>query len=328
MQTLVASILVFGLLVLAHELGHFCLSGDQGEGVGAGPRFWSRLAGWKRGIPATLRSSPGGSADVGEDPEQEEVPSEDSFIRKSILQRALILIAGPLMNLVLALLLFFVIFYFMLGTPLTGSSFLGEIVDDSPASRAGLRPGDEIVAIDGRRIDNWDEVVAQIENRAGEKVTIDLLRQGEQLTVTAVPELTPGAGKAIIGISPPVKRFHFVESVKVSFSRFALILTTIGRTITGRAPLDVTGPVGVIMIVGEAAATGFVNLVWLAGLISISLGIINLLPIPALDGGRLLFLVVEGLRGKPLDPEKEGLIHFIGFAALLLLILFVTYHDR
>ncbi len=329
MQTIAASIFVFGLLILAHELGHFFACRATGIKVlelalGFGPRLIS----WKKGETRySLRAFPLGGfcRMLGENPEDEQ--SEDSFVRKPITARALVLLAGAIMNLVMALVLFFIIFFFLIGVPLTGTSRLGEVSPGSPASRAGFSPGDEIVAIDGREIHSWDEVVANIERRKGEELAVEIRRNQENLTLIVVPVQVPETGKAIIGISPPVKKYHLSGSVQTSLSRFAIILLSMGQVVTGKAPLDVAGPVGIIMIVGEVAATGFVNLLWLAALISISLGIINLLPVPALDGGRLLFLIIEGFRGKPVDPEKEGLIHFIGFAALLLLILFVTYHD-
>ena len=106
-----------------------------------------------------------------------------------------------------------------------------------------------------------------------------------------------------------------------------MIIASIFQVFTGQVPLDITGPVGIVITIGAVARTGIVNLLWLTALISISLGLVNLLPIPALDGGRLLFILIEALRGRPIDPEKEGMVHFIGFALLLLLILLVTYND-
>jgi regulator of sigma E protease len=131
----------------------------------------------------------------------------------------------------------------------------------------------------------------------------------------------------MIGIGPAMLKYRFMPSLQFSFERFGMIIASMFQVLTGQAPLDVAGPVGIIFVIGEVAQTGFINLLLLTALISISLGIMNLLPIPALDGGRLFFLLVEAVRGRKIDPEKEGFIHFIGFALLILLILFITYQD-
>ncbi|MCJ7806297.1 MAG: site-2 protease family protein, partial [Clostridia bacterium] len=124
-----------------------------------------------------------------------------------------------------------------------------------------------------------------------------------------------------------VQKYKLLPSLQASMQRFGEIIALVSQMVTGQIPLDVAGPVGIIFVIGEVAQTGFVNLMMITALISINLGIVNLLPIPALDGGRLFLLLVEGLRGRRIDPEKEGIIHLVGFALLILSILFVTYQD-
>lgn len=329
MKTLVASIIIFGILVFVHEFGHFIAARLNGirvleMAIGFGPKLFA----WKKkGTAYSLRLFPlGGFCRLlGEDPA--EVNEPDSFTRKSPARRAAVLAAGPVMNLLLSLLLFFVIFYFFIGVQQLDSSIIGTVLPGTPAESAGLQDGDEITAINGEPVNGWMEVVNAIEKHPGEDVILLVRRSGAIKEFNLLAEAAPESGKGKIGIAPLMKKYQFRGALGNSFERFGMIVASIFQVITGKVPLDITGPVGIVITIGEVARTGIVNLLWLTGLISISLGLVNLLPIPALDGGRLLFLLIEAVRGRPLDPEKEGLIHFIGFALLILLILLVTYND-
>jgi regulator of sigma E protease len=234
---------------------------------------------------------------------------------------------GPSMNLLLALVILFVIFFFLVGTPRTDTTILGQVFKDSPAAAAGLQPGDTVISIDAVPVHNWAEMVALIESRPDETVAIVVRRDGEELEYAVQIEAVPEAGKGMIGVAAPVQKYRFAASLATSLERFGDVILSMYHVITGQAPFDVIGPVGIIITVGEVAQTGFINLLWLMSLFNISLGLLNLLPVPALDGGRLLFILVEAIRGRPLDPEKEALIHFIGFAVLMVLTLLVTYND-
>ncbi len=328
MQTIIAAIFVFGLLILAHELGHYYIARLAGIrvlelAIGFGPK----IIGWsKKGTDYSLRAVPlGGFCRLmGENPEEAEDP--DSFPQKPILSRMAVLLAGSGMNLILALVVFFLIFFFIVGTP-SENAKIGNVVEDSPAEDIGLEVGDVITAVDGETIDTFRDLVLVVSERPNEHFEITVERNGQELSymVTATEEQETGRG--IIGIGQKLDRYNFILSIEQSFRQYAMILASFYHVLSGQAPMDVAGPLGIVHVIGEVAQTGFVNLLMLTALISINLGIINLLPIPALDGGRILFLVIEAVRGRPVEPEKEGFIHFIGFALLITLILFITYQD-
>ncbi|MFY9114518.1 MAG: RIP metalloprotease RseP [Dethiobacteria bacterium] len=330
-QTLIASIIVFGLIIFVHELGHYIaarLSGIKVLELALG--FGPRLIGWSRGgTDYSLRIIPFGGfcRMLGEDPSEKDHPG--NFTEKPLLSRIAVVVAGPLMNFVLALLLLFSVYFFFVGVPITDSTGIGNVVPGHPAAEAGLQTGDQLTAIDGVNVSNWNDVVSLIEDKEGRQVELAFIRDGKQnvISITPIAEETPEGTRGVIGITPRVEKFVFGGAINSSFQYISFVLVATYQTLTGKVPLEVVGPVGIISFVGQAANNGIVSLMLLTALISFSLCIMNLLPIPALDGGRLLFLLIEGIRRRPLDPEKEGFIHMIGFAILIILILLITYND-
>jgi len=333
MLTFIASVVIFGLLIFAHELGHFLAARRAGIGVtefaiGFGPR----LFGWQSGETTySLRIFPlGGFVRlVGENPEESALAG--SFQSKPVWQRFAVIVAGPLMNFLLAVLLFSLIYFAFVGIPLYESTAIGNILPGGRAEAVGLLPGDRLLSIAGQDVNNWHELVRAINAHPEQKIAIEFLRNDESRAVEVTPRRDAETGRGLIGISPQARLYAFLPSLQQGLTHtfwfLNFILTSIIQMITGRVAPDVVGPVGIIQIVGEVARTGLVNLLSLAAIISVNLGLLNILPIPALDGSRLMFLLVEGFRGRPVDPRKESFIHFVGFTLLIFLMIIVAYRD-
>lgn len=330
-NTIIASIFIFGLLIFVHELGHYLAARRAGIKVlEFALGFGKELIGWEKdGTRYTLRIFPlGGFCRLlGEDTEEHE--QEGNFQNKSIPARFAVIAAGPVMNFVLAVVLFTLMYFFFLGVPQQDSTRIGEVLPDGRAAQVGLMSGDQILAINDVNVEDWQDVVARINANPEREIMLQVERNGQEYMVSVVPVEQDGRG--LIGITPEYKKFAFIPSIVWGFNYtwffIKLIFVSFYQMITGVIPADVAGPVGIVAVVGEVMQTGLSNLLSLAAIISINLGIINLLPIPALDGSRLLFLSLEGIRGKPIDPQKEGFIHFIGFAVLIMLMIFVSFQD-
>jgi regulator of sigma E protease len=265
---------------------------------------------------------------VGEDPEEVEDPG--SFQKQKVATRFGIIAAGPLMNFLLAVLLFSLIYFAFLGIA-TFPVQIGQVTPGERAEAAGLQVGDTLLTVDEKTIESWEQVVSIINQNPGREITIVVERGGQVLALPVVPKADEETGRGLIGIGPLTQRFKFLPSLGLGFSntgRFIrFIIVSLVGMVAGKIPADIAGPVGIISIVGEVAQTGIVNLLSLAAVLSINLGLINLLPIPALDGSRLVFLLVEGVRGRPVDPKKESFVHFVGFTLLILLMIIIAYRD-
>lgn len=341
MITALASIFVFGLLVFGHEMGHFAVARLFGVRIlefsmGMGPK----IAGWtRRGTLYALRLLPLGGfvrmAGMDEGDEQQIAPSSDpgSFMNKSVLQRMAIIFAGPFMNFMLALALFVTVFAYI-GVPAeSDANEIGGVIKDKPAYQAGLQPGDKILAINGKGTPKWEDLTKVIRTSEGKELTLTIDRKGQKLDIKLTPQPDPQSNQYLIGIgaSTVYEKKGIVEAasfgIQGTFRFTKFILVSLFHMITGKIPADVGGPVAIVNAIGEGASQGFAYLLQLTGMLSIQLGLLNLFPIPALDGSRLVFLAVEGLRGKPLDPAKENFIHLVGFALLILLMFVITYND-
>jgi len=269
---------------------------------------------------------------VQDEQETQIAPWNRQFGSKTVGQRALAIFAGPLMNFVLAVVIL-IAFALFQGMPVDEAK-VGDVTADSAASEAGLVEGDRVIAIESQPIDTWEEMTGIIQQHPNELIVFEVERNGQQLTIPVTPNERVGQfgdAEGFVGIARPTE-FSLIGSIVFGFTQtyafMTMIFEVLGMIVTGQFSLDyVAGPVGIYNYTGEAAAMGiFVLMQWAAAL-SVNLGIINLLPIPAMDGGRLIFIGIEAVRGKPMDPQKEGLVHFIGFALLMLLMIVVTWND-
>lgn len=345
MITTLSIILVFGLMVMVHELGHFLVAKRAGIKVlefafGIGPK----LVGIKgKETQYSIRIFPLGgfvrflSAEEVEEDDQvsrQELLSR-SFESKTIWQKMSVIVAGPLMNFVLGAVLFIIVFAWF-GVPAASSeNVIGSIVENKPAVAAGLAAGDKILAVNGVDTPDWTAVTQQIHAKPGQKISfkIEKAESKEIVTLYITPEFDQQSGRGLIGITPKVinQKVSVLKSTQyglqqtVEFTR--LIVAYIIQMITGQAPVELSGPVAVAQVIGEGARQGISNLLSLTGILSIQFGILNLLPIPALDGGQLAVLSYEGIRRKPLNPEKKGWIQLTGFVLLMALMIAVTYQD-
>lgn len=254
-------------------------------------------------------------------------PYDRQFSSKPLLARTLTIFAGPLFNFLLAIVIFILI-GILHGVP-SFAPKLGEITPDGVAIEAGLKEGDVVKSIDGVPVKDWHEIVTIIQKHPDQTIQFEIERDGETLTIPVTPKNVEGEGK--IGVYQPLDRgpfqafiFGFTETWFWTKQIFIIL----GDLITGGFTIDaLAGPVGIYASTEAVAQSGIFNLLRWGALLSINLGIMNLLPIPALDGGRLLFFGIEALRGKPIDKNKEGFVHFIGFALLMILMLMVTWND-
>lgn len=327
-------ILVLSILVFFHEFGHFITAKMMQIkvnefSIGFGPK----IVDFEKGETIyTLRLFPLGGF-VKMEGEDEKTVDERGFSNKSIWHRMSVVLAGPIMNFVLAIFLIWLIAFFA-GI---ASTTIDSVIPSTPAEKAGLKQGDKIIRINNNDIKDWQQVVDIISRSSGNKLYFDINRDGVMLSYEIIPVIEneqigeTQVKRAVIGIKSQIIKYQLIDSFIFAFKRTvwftASIIGGIVMMIKGTTAVEITGPIGIIHLVGEAAKYGIFNLLQLASYISINLGLINLLPIPALDGGRIIFILVELIRGEPLDPDKEGLIHFIGFAFLMLLMALIIFKD-
>jgi regulator of sigma E protease len=348
-----AFVFVLGLLVLAHEFGHFAVAKRVGIKVeefalGMGPRLFS-LRGRETVYSLRLLPLGGFCKMAGEDAaggglsaaDLRPVERQRQFGAKPPGQRALVLAAGPVMNFVLAGLVYALLFA-LFGLPVgwVKGAVVGDVSPGTPAAEAGILPGDRILKVNGVTVATWEEMAGLIARHPEQPMALVIQRPGRSqlLHLVVTPQRLPRPdrpeGAGFLGVtrqSNEVRRVNPGQALRLGFLQawqvLVAMLDGLWQLVTGKVAGPLTGPVGIARMTGQAARYGFDSVLELTAFLSLNLAIINLLPIPALDGGRLVFLGVEVIRRRPVNPEREGFIHFLGFAFLMLFLAVVTLKD-
>ncbi len=353
--TALAFLLVLGPLVFVHEYGHYIVGrwcGVKADTFSIG--FGRRILGWtdKRGTEWKIGWLPlggyvqfAGDRDAVSQPDAEwqSLPAEErshTFPAQPVWKRSLIVAAGPVTNFLFAILILAGFAAFS-GVP-TNPPVVGAVEAGSAADAAGLRPGDRILSIDGRAIDRFVDIPMAVAHRPGEAMDIRLARGGSEQSVRLTPRLFKDKDafgndfeRAVIGIAagaPQFERVSLGEAPLVAMRQTGQIVRqtfdVLGQLLSGKRSIkDLSGPVKIAKVSGEAAAMGLASLIFLTALISINLGFINLLPLPMLDGGHLLFYGYEAVRRRPAPPQAQEWAFRFGFAAIVTLMLVVTFND-
>lgn len=335
MLQILFAILAFGALVIVHEFGHFITAKRGGVQVnefwiGMGPTLFAKD--W-HGTKYCLKVLPFGGACVmeGEDSESE---SEHSFGKASLPRRMLIVAAGALMNFLIG---FLIVFAAIQPNGPGGGYIVPSLAQVDPASTAAgtLLPGDMILKVNGYRILLREDFETALTRYAGPVYEVVVRRDGQRVTLPSVrleETITDEAGRSLIGLTFTEQPATFLKrldmSARTSVNYARLVWFSLGQLVTGKVGVDqLSGPVGVAEVMADTAKYSMVYFFHLVAFISINLGVMNLLPLPALDGGRLVFLLIEAIRRKPVPPKYEGYVHAAGLLLLLALMVYVTGHD-
>lgn len=359
-MNIIIFIIILFVLVLVHEFGHFFSAKKFGIRVDEfGFGFPPKIFGKKYGeTEYSLNALPfGGFVKIfGEDPNEESINGPDakrSFISKPQWQQAIVLVAGILANFLLAWILFS--FVFLMGSPLatdsipqsakdkmTGNLIVFGVLKDGPAYNAGIKEGDKIISISTKKEKLSDpsiESFVKFSNKPNEDLTLTFQRSGKEISVVMMPQEDKDMGRAYIGISPGILlsgKFGIMDSVKYGFETTVLsskdTVTAFVKLFQGgeqskQVRNSVVGPVGLVKVTGVVKEIGFGYLLSFMAVISISLAVVNFVPFPALDGGRLLFVIIEKIKGSRLNSKVANTVNMVGFFILIALMLLVTYHD-
>ena len=337
-MTFIYFAIVLGVTIFIHELGHFLFAKRSGIyvyefAIGMGPQIF-KFTRKKDETVYSIRLFPiGGFVQMaGESIEEDQsIPRDRQFQSKSWINRFLTIIAGILFNFILAIILLFVV-GLLNGVPKSTPS-IAYVDDTYPAYQIGLRKGDQVLKINGHQLYSVDQFLLELQVRYGKQTTLTVKHKNGQVKELSIQpiknkEAVYKFGFAIDG----TKTNGIIASIQYGFTKTLSLVhqmvLIIYFLITQQLGLsNLAGPVGIYSIVGDAAKAGLVSMLYLIALISINVGFINLLPIPAFDGGRLLFLIIEKIKGKPVNQKVENLFHRVGFILLMLLMLIITYND-
>ncbi|MHB1315546.1 MAG: M50 family metallopeptidase [Christensenellales bacterium] len=329
--TILVALVIIGVMITAHEFGHFIVGRKLGFrieefAIGMGPKLFKKQC---KGYVFSLRALPiGGYVKFyGED---ERAADSESFNSKKCWKRFCVLSAGALFNILAA---------FLLAVILVGAygNYVPQITavkEDTPAASAGLQAGDIIVGVNGKNVVFYNDVTTYIDESKTPQITFQVRRGEETLKITSESFFNEEKQQTMVGIEIMAARMKYgiFETVSIAFQTLGYamreMLSFIGKLVTFQVGTEgIMGPVGIVDTVGQAVKSGFESVLWLAMIIGLNLGIVNLLPFPALDGGRLVFVGIEAIRRKPIAAEKEAIVHFVGLLLLFGVMILFTYQD-
>lgn len=335
--TIVAAVFVFGLLVLVHEFGHFItakLTGMRVDefAIGFGPKLVSAKYGETR---YSLRAIPlGGFNDIaGMDPNDNSA-GERGYCEKPVFSRMIVILAGSAMNFVLPVILFFGIYAAVGVAKPAVEPVIGGVVTGMPAETAGLKIGDKILSVDGAPITTWEEFTEKI-RASNENQTLAIVyeRDSKSTEISLTPKFDEKSSRPLIGVQSSTTYEKqgvvtaFLMALEHTKNIVLFMLDALAGIFAAPSQAELAGPIGIAQMAGQVAETGFIPLLNFAALLSLNLGIINLLPVPALDGGHFVGLVIEAVRGKPMSAKALMYTQRVGIALLLALTLFATVSD-
>ncbi|MBR2208069.1 MAG: RIP metalloprotease RseP [Synergistaceae bacterium] len=340
LTSLIAFIIVIAVCVIVHEYGHYITAKILGVQVhefafGMGPAILQHRN-KKTKMLWSWRLFPIGGfcrlAGMNEEEEGESVISGKGFEEQAAWKRFLILLNGSLFNILLAVLLM-AAFLYGHGVLDMDSTKIGEIMSGFPAEIAGLKAGDEVLSVNGEKVSKWREMSekVRVESLKNENVTLEVKRGNENLTLNIKIPMNEEYGRPMLGVSPSHARYGFFKAIKSSlgytYRMTLMMMRGFYELIMRRQEADVTGPVGIASMSGKAMREGFWDFLTFIAIIALNLGILNLFPIPALDGGRILFVLLEMILRRRLPEKVENWIHTAGFAILISLMILITCKD-
>lgn len=342
-MSLLIFLIVLGVLVIVHEFGHFAAArflkiGVERFSIGFGPKLFSKSC---AGTEFLVSAIPlGGYVKLAGDERAQCKGTPEEFFSHPVWHRVMVVIMGPVVNFIFAYLCFFFLF-FVAGYPVY-SNQIGSVMEGYPAVEAGFQPGDRVLAINNVPVANWAELQNAVMQSKGEPISFVIERDGQQQTIADIAprmEVVTEKGQEhrypVVGIKPVPEFLKYgfgrslIEAGNEIWKTVSMTMVALYRVVTGSmsAKDTLAGPIRIFEVIKDASALGFAYLVFIVAVISASLGLFNLFPIPVLDGGHILFLAIEAVRGRPLSPKLEENFTKAGFAVLMSLMVFVFYND-